>query len=1316
MRNHHYITSFLVVALVMLSIGMIATSAEANIEDERILLDDQGTLKIINSSVSSSNVAAGNSISIRFTIENTGPDTFSDTLSFSDTGDMFEPEIEEKEYTIEPGTQKTYEISFDAEDDSNTPTDTVIQINDEDFATVTVERGGTGISGGSISTTGERQQVTKAFQQFNDQRTGVIFDPNATDTIPPVQSREGSLVNTASGRVFNFGGMTQPDNRTTTIRSDDVGTLGSTNPQPSVVNVGLTMSNVPTSEYHTLQFNYDMPDSGFDDAEVKVVTNQGEEIDADTSYHLSTPDDGQETRYFQLSKKENDYVNRTSDINLVVYAEGVGSITDRLQISYGQVLSSSEPLGIASSDIQREGIVISDYESWQNFDQDSDLSNLPSVNNFGQRDIAVVAGQLTNEGDAETTRRINLLENGTVIDAKDVHLNPDETEIVRFAFRNDDQEQNTYELSGFGGSEDANFEGGEEEELQPPIYSLESPNYVNGDLVVDPTVGETLELDASGSFAPSGEIADISWDFGWGGTASGPVVSDSITEQGTYDVTLTVEDNNGQTTSVTEVVYAGTLPPDAEAGQDLVTTVGSPVFFDGSNSSHTDANRTIESYEWDTGEGQTVSGEEANYTYSSAGTYDVELTVTDDLGNTATDIKTVTVEGPEVTAFLEASPSDNVVDEPITFDASDSFSEDPGSIVEYEWDFDNGDTETTTSPTIVYEDYDEGVYDAEVTVRNEFDETAVSTTRVEVIGDPFDVVVDGPESGTTDETLTYNVTENTSNIDRIDEWEWEMGDGTVYEDVETVNHTFSIDEDPQQVMVTVTGTSEEFNFSDSDQIQVTLDAVDPIAEIDVRSTSLNYSNFQEFDATGSSDPNGTELSYEIVPSVENNSDVLTQPTVDEYIYDEPGINTAELTVTNEFGRTDTDTVEVDVTNRGVVADPREGGEQIFEGEEFGIWISDSLSFSSNSFHVEEPYITAQSQWDFGDGTVENTESITYQWDDLGTFNAQYTASDSFGEEDTVNFTVDVDARDPNAEFDFSPNEPGSLEPVNFTSTSSHNEPRGEIVDYSWDFGDGNTSSETNPEHTYESGGTYTVSLEVTDQWGQTDQQSQFITVEQERIRIPGTTEEDYIVLYDMNDGSGSTLENQAADYPDGTLVGDDYTWQTDTPSLEGSETSIATTGSTRVDTGVEELHDDLTIDMWFRYQGGSSLHYQWNDQAGGSSGFRMFTNGIAGSGLYVRSIPGQGDISWSGNIQTGNWEHIAVVLDDSAGESRLYINGNLQETGEYSGPVDLNGLRVLGDGGIFGRGTTGGYDHYRFTTEAIDQDRVEQMASEDPDA
>ena len=71
--------------------------------------------------------------------------------------------------------------------------------------------------------------------------------------------------------------------------------------------------------------------------------------------------------------------------------------------------------------------------------------------------------------------------------------------------------------------------------------------------------------------------------------------------------------------------------------------------------------------------------------------------------------------------------------------------------------------------------------------------------------------------------------------------------------------------------------------------------------------------------------------------------------------------------------------------------------------------------------------------------------------------------------------------------------------VNFTDQSA-----GDPTSWSWDFGDGSTSTEQNPAHTYTDAGTYTVSLAVTGPCGSdTEVKANFITVLEQQKDMPG---------------------------------------------------------------------------------------------------------------------------------------------------------------------------------------------------------------------
>jgi PKD repeat protein len=97
--------------------------------------------------------------------------------------------------------------------------------------------------------------------------------------------------------------------------------------------------------------------------------------------------------------------------------------------------------------------------------------------------------------------------------------------------------------------------------------------------------------------------------------------------------------------------------PAANAGGPYSGAEGSPITFDGTNSSDPDNN--IASYAWDFGDGETGSGLAPEHTYANSGTYTVTLLVTDDDGVTSQATASVTVDNVAPTAAFSAPASVN---------------------------------------------------------------------------------------------------------------------------------------------------------------------------------------------------------------------------------------------------------------------------------------------------------------------------------------------------------------------------------------------------------------------------------------------------------------------------------------------------------------------------------------------------------------------------------------------------------------------------------------------------------------------------------
>ncbi|MCF6257376.1 MAG: PKD domain-containing protein [Gammaproteobacteria bacterium] len=511
------------------------------------------------------------------------------------------------------------------------------------------------------------------------------------------------------------------------------------------------------------------------------------------------------------------------------------------------------------------------------------------------------------------------------------------------------------------------------------------------------TVDVAVQFDGSASSDPDGSIASYSWDFGNGTSGTGATPSATYSEAGTFDVTLTVTDDAGATNSMSttvEVIAAANQLPVADPGGPYNGTVDVAVQFDGSASSDPDG--SIASYSWDFGNGTSGTGATPSATYTEAGTFNVTLMVTDDVGETNSVSTTVIVASAanQSPVANPGGPYNGTVGVTVQFNGSGS-SDPDGSIASYSWDFGNGTNGTGAAPSITYTEA--GTFNVTLTVTDNAGATnSVNTTVVIVAAANQQPVANpgGPYSGTAGIAVQFNGATSSDPDGTIASYSWDFGNGTTGAGA-TPSTTYT-EAGTFNVILTVTDNAGATNSAST---TVVIGAV-VVNQQPVADSGGPYSGtvgvVVTFDGSSSSDPDGTIVSY----SWDFGNGITGTGTTPGNTYAEEGTFDVTLTVTDNVGATNSMSTTVDIVASGnqlPIANP--GGP--YKGS-----VDKILLF--NGFFSSDPdgKIVSYS-WDFGDGGVGEGISPIYTYTEEGTYDVTLTVTDNAGGTNTASTTIEV---------------------------------------------------------------------------------------------------------------------------------------------------------------------------------------------------------------------------------------------------------------------------------------------------------------------
>ncbi len=247
----------------------------------------------------------------------------------------------------------------------------------------------------------------------------------------------------------------------------------------------------------------------------------------------------------------------------------------------------------------------------------------------------------------------------------------------------------------------------------------------------------TVTFDASDSTDPDGQALTFTWDFDDPDSdtpsATGSTVpheyshTESTPQQ--YNPTVTITDGFGGVAVWTVAIVVDPVPePNDPPNAIFSITPGAAVGLPGDTFSF-DAGATTDPqqdkdtllYKWAFGDGLFGTGITTTHSYVAIGTYQVELTVTDERGESSIVTKTVTINPPVnrlPTAIIATGPRTGTAPALLSFDGRNSFDLDGGQTLTYSWAFrQNGELRETLLGSLVSRTFrNPGTYTVVLTV------------------------------------------------------------------------------------------------------------------------------------------------------------------------------------------------------------------------------------------------------------------------------------------------------------------------------------------------------------------------------------------------------------------------------------------------------------------------------------------------------------------------------------------------------------------------------------------------------------------------
>jgi PKD repeat protein len=536
------------------------------------------------------------------------------------------------------------------------------------------------------------------------------------------------------------------------------------------------------------------------------------------------------------------------------------------------------------------------------------------------------------------------------------------------------------------------------------------------------------------------------WRFGDGGLSNANNPTHAYASAGTYNVILLTVSNFGCRDSISQIVNVNPQPTATFAVNNLNQCFNANNFVFTNNSIATGT----PAYQWQFGDGNVSSSASPSHIYTTPGIYTVKLNVTSGSGCKDSTSQTVTVYPKPAAAF-----SINTVGQCLngnSFAFTNNTTVSSGSFSSA-WDFGDGQTSTGISPLHIYTSSGTYIVKLVVTTNNGCKDSTSVTVNVY----PKPQVSFVPNQS--NQCLTGNsfVFTNNSVSQGLTNYIWTFGDGSS-SGAQNPLHIYTVQGVYTVKLVVVSGNG----CKDSTSVTVTV-FPKPTA-----SFSANL-NAQCFETNNFLFNNNSSVSPGTFTSVWSFGDgTYSSVNTPSHVYAASGTYTVKLVVTTNNGCKDS-------TSNNVVVSPQPKAQ---------FNINDSTQcLKGNMFNFGNASVVSGTgiyQWGFGDATTSAIASPSHVYTSAGTYNVKLIVYTIAGCKDSIMKQVIVF---PKVTASFNINiATQCLRGNNFVFANTASVTQGTLT-MDWGFGDGLTSSQTNPVHSYTTSGNFSAKLIATSDKG-----------------------------------------------------------------------------------------------------------------------------------------------------------------------------------------------------------------------------------------